>query len=446
MSETKLNRRQFLKAASVVVAGAGLAACKAKVVTEAPQATKPPEATKPSAAPSATPPPAAPVTIEQWYHAYGEAGVEEAVYRYAKQYQEVKPNVTVNVTWMPDYSAVAAARLAGTAPDLVEQNPGPTLDDVKNGYVAPWDDVLSAEEKADFNQGWLARNTMKGAIYALLMCTDTEANTYRKSLFTEAGITAEPATMADFTAAAKACTKGAVKGLFLGNDGGLDNFYTMYLIRSAGGVLIDKDLKPGFVTQAVADALLEFKKLATSDALLIGAPTDWWDPSPFNDGLCAIQQQGLWAFPAIQKKFADDWDCFPWPAAAAGVGSPVTYSGGWAETANPKSKVLAEAKAYARWLWVENTDIQVDFNLAYGFHVPPRASVAKNAKALQSGPAAKVVANLKYAHTPPAEWNNVMNTALDEVIKGVCVDNVEPMEALQTAADKVTAEMKNVIG
>ena len=41
-------------------------------------------------------------TINQWYHQYGEAGTQQAVERYAKEY----PDATVKVQWTPgDYTS-----------------------------------------------------------------------------------------------------------------------------------------------------------------------------------------------------------------------------------------------------------------------------------------------------------------------------------------------------
>ena len=440
MSEKKLNRRDFLKIVAIATAGAGLSACQPTVVKETVQVTTAPQVV------TATPPPAAPVKLVDWYHVYGEEGVEQAVSRYAKEYQAVKSNVTVEVGWMPDQTgSLQTARAAGTAPDLFEDNY--SMDVIKNGDVANLDDIITAAEEADLPPGVVAYDrSFDGHLYGIRNCLDTSTNTYRKSLFTDAGITAEPAILADFTAAAKAMTKGTMKGLFLGNDSGIDTYYLMFLLHSAGANYLTADDKPDFVTQAMADVLTEFKKLATSDAMLIGAPADWWDPGAFNDGLCAMQQNGLWAIPAIMKgPFADDWDCFPWPAAAAGVGTPTAYLGGHGQSINGKSKVLAEAKAYLHWKWIENTALQEDFNLAYGFHIPPRTSVAKNAKALQSGGAAKIVGALKYAVVNgDAHYNSVMDNAASAMMTDVCTNNVDPMTALNTWADAINAEMPNV--
>jgi hypothetical protein len=53
-----------------------------------------------------------------------------------------------------------------------------------------------------------------------------------------------------------------------------------------------------------------------------------------------------------------------------------------------KSANVDAAKAYIKWLWIDNTKDQEDFNLSYGFHIPPRKSLAAQATKLQSGPAA----------------------------------------------------------
>ena len=41
-----------------------------------------------------------------------------------------------------------------------------------------------------------------------------------------------------------------------------------------------------------------------------------------------------------------------------------------------------------KWLWVDQTDDQLDFAQSYGFHIPARTSLAAKADKLKSGPAA----------------------------------------------------------
>src|SRR2546423_13019651 len=39
------------------------------------------------------------VTLNVWYHAYGEAGTHQAVQRYAREYEQSHPGVHINITW-----------------------------------------------------------------------------------------------------------------------------------------------------------------------------------------------------------------------------------------------------------------------------------------------------------------------------------------------------------
>src|SRR5947209_20522357 len=55
-------------------------------------------------------------TISQWYHEYGEEGVQQAVQRYAAAYRDA----TVKVQWTPGGydSKLAAALLTNDGPDV----------------------------------------------------------------------------------------------------------------------------------------------------------------------------------------------------------------------------------------------------------------------------------------------------------------------------------------
>ena len=110
--------------------------------------------------------------------------------------------------------------------------------------------------------------------------------------------------------------------------------------------------------------------------VLLGSPTDWWDPSSFTQGLAAMQWCGLWALPGIQKAVPDDFGVVPWPAFSSSVGKPSTFLGGWTAQVSAKAKNMEAAKAFVKWLWIDNAKDQEDFNLSYGFHIPPRKSLA----------------------------------------------------------------------
>src|SRR4051794_11619684 len=103
------NRRGFLSLAGMAAIGAAAAACGSNTGRPG----NPPPSTA-SSAPIAPPKP----SLQQWYHAYGEDGVQEAVKRYAASYA----TANVKVQWNPgDYDSKIVTALQNSAvPDVFE--------------------------------------------------------------------------------------------------------------------------------------------------------------------------------------------------------------------------------------------------------------------------------------------------------------------------------------
>jgi multiple sugar transport system substrate-binding protein len=312
---------------------------------------------------------------------------------------------------------------------------------VKAGQVTPLDDLLTPQVKDDFDPHALAENTIDGHIYAVKMLVDTGVIYYRKSLFKKAGITHPPTTFAELLADAKKLTKGGVKGLFIGNDGGID-IGNGPLPWSAGVELLNKKGdKVTFDNARTVKAWEALRTLNKAGVLLLGAPIDWWDPSAFTQGLAAMQWCGLWAMPGVRKGVGNDFGVVAWPALD-GQGKPATFWGGWSEMVNGHSKHIKEAKAFVKWLWIENTKAQIEWNTAYGFHVPPRKSAVATANKLETGQARDAVAILrKYSHNTPPTWDAAMQTALDDAVAKVIKTNQSITQLVHSAAKKAQAEL-----
>ena len=380
--------------------------------------------------------------LQQWYHQYGETGTHEAVLRYAKQYTKAN----VNVSWVPgtgnEYpNKVHAALLGSNAPDVFEL-PNPTVDQVKAGLIEPLDDII-ADVKSDFNPVSLRPLTINGKIYAIKMINDTTFVYYRKSLLQKAGLQ-PPTNIDELIAAAKKLTNSSMKGIYIGPDGGV-NALSYILGWSAGGDFISSDNKVVFATDRVAAAYEKLRELNASGGVLPDAATFWWDPSAFTQGQCAMQFCGLWAMPGITKVLGDDFGIFPWPALDS-QSQPAVPLGGWAEMVSAKGKNVAAAKEYVRSLWIDNSSVQIDWNVGYGFHVPPRLSIAAKTTKLQSGPAAQAVEILnKYGHATPPLWDSAMDTALTDAVSNILKNGAKPMSALNAAADKANTELQTLL-
>ncbi|CAN5771982.1 sugar ABC transporter substrate-binding protein [soil metagenome] len=386
------------------------------------------------------------IRLVHWYHQYGEEGTEDAVYRYAEQYTEENPNVEIEVNWqLGDYpAALNAALLTSDAPDVFEQNV-PTLDQVRQGQIAPLDDLYTDEIRAGFNEVSLNAATIEGSIYWVKMIDDTGAIYYHRSLLEEAGIE-PPQTLDDLIAASTALDTGRQKGLFVGNDGGISALVGP-LLWSAGANFLNEDLTaPAFNTERAAASFTKLRELNDTGSLLIGSPTDYWDPSAFIQNLTAMQWTGLWAMPQILREVgAENVGVLPWPASDA-EGSPSTFWGGWGECVFGQSENLDAAKELVRWMWIENTEIQQDWNLAYGFHVPPRTDAAESAEALQEPPASEVVENLNaYGVVTPPLWTGVMGTALLDALTNIARDGADAAEELALAETTVQEELDRLL-
>ncbi|WP_079181672.1 ABC transporter substrate-binding protein [Streptomyces yunnanensis] len=377
-------------------------------------------------------------SLAQWYHQYGEPGTQQAVKRYAAAYK--KAHVTVQ--WRPgDYDRqTAAALLTDSGPDVFEVN-GPLLDQIQSGQVADLTDLV-APVKDDFNQAVLAPKIWQDKIWGIPQAVDTQLLYYRKSLLKDAGVQ-PPQSVDALVDAAKKLTTGKVKGLFLGNDGGVGVLGGTPLF-AAGLSLITEDGKAGFDDPAAARVLAKIRQLYVDKSLLLGAPTDWSDPAAFVQGLTAMQWSGLWALPQIAKALGDDFGVLPFPKDGAG-GKPTVPVGAYASAVSGRSKQTAAAKEFAKWLWIDRTDFQQDFALSYGFHIPARISLAKKAERLQQGPAADAVRfATEHGYAEPLLWTSADRNAYQDALSRIIKDGANPETELRAVLRKVDAELQRV--
>jgi multiple sugar transport system substrate-binding protein len=151
--------------------------------------------------------------LVQYFHAYGEAGTEQAIKKYAKAYD--KAQVTTQWITGSDFeSKLFASLLTKNAPDVFEFHPQIQL--VKSGQVADLSDLVDPV-KNDFNPADIASHTVDGKIYGVRMIDDPQFFFYRPSLLEKAGVKV-PTTLDELIEAAAKLTTGKVKGLFIGND------------------------------------------------------------------------------------------------------------------------------------------------------------------------------------------------------------------------------------
>ncbi|MFF3379345.1 ABC transporter substrate-binding protein [Streptomyces sp. NPDC002680] len=417
LSNSNWDRRNVLRAAMGLAAAGGLTACGGN--------------TGRSSGGSGD-------ALVQYFHAYGEAGTEQAIKKYAKAYS--KANVSTQWITSADYeSKLFATLLTDNAPDLFEFHPQMQM--ITSGQVADLTDIITPV-KDDFNPADIKSHTVDGKIYGVRMIDDPQFFFYRKSML-EAAKVEVPTTLDELMEAAAKLTTGKVKGLYMGDD--LHSVINP-MIWSAGADTLDEKNQIAYHTPGVIEGIKKMRKLFTSGDLLLGAPTASWDPSSLNQGLCAIQFCGMWAMPGIQAALGDDWGVFPFPKTIDS-GKQSVYNGGWSMFVNAKGDNVEAAKAYVKWLWLDQKEYQEDWATSYGFHIPPRSSLAKTATKLKSGNAAEGVRLFnEFGHFDNIGWTQAMITSLEDVFANSVRKDMDPEAALDKADTAVNRELKKLFG
>ncbi|WP_279583076.1 ABC transporter substrate-binding protein [Fodinicola feengrottensis] len=378
-------------------------------------------------------------SLQQWYHQYGEKGTQQAALKFAKAYKDA----AVTVQWVPgDYgSKLASGLLSSSAPDVFEDQLNIEL--IKTGQLAPLDDIF-ASVKDDFTDADVKLNTYEGKIYGIKMIDDPQFLYYRKSMFQKAGVQ-PPTTFDELIAGAKKLTNSKTKGVYFGSQNFVVDHIAPYL-AAAGTSVVSADHKSNLLTPEVIAAFTKLRELYTSGSVLQSAPTEWTDPSAFIQELVAIQWCGLWALPQIKQAFGDDFGVMAIPSIGA-QGKQVVYNGGWSTFVNAKGKNVDAAKKFVKWLWIDQTQYQEEWSLDYGFHIPPRKSVATKATKLQTGQAADAVKLAgQFGIVDDIAFTPKMATAVSDAGNKILRSGADPKAALGTADGIVQSELKRLFG
>jgi multiple sugar transport system substrate-binding protein len=423
-------RRRFLSlTGGLAAAAAGLSACGSN--TGRPEAGS---STSASGGGSADR-----VELSQWYHEYGENGVEEAVSRYAAGYDRAK----VTVKWNPgEYEKlVAAALLTDKVPDVFEYGNGPTLDMIKAGQVVDLTDTLGTA-KDQFAPSVLAAMTWDDKIWAIPQTVDMQMLYYRKSLLQKAGVQ-PPKTFAELITAARAVQSKDMGGFFAGNDGGIGVLGNQ-LIWAAGLEQVNADKTGiGFADPAMYDGLTQFRDLS-KNGILSSASKDWFDAAPFVNEETAMQWTGLWALPDVQQAFGDDFGVLPFPAIGSN-GRQVVPFGAFSSCVSAKGVDPEAAKAFVRWLWVDQEADQLDFSNSYGTHIPAKPALAPRATKLAEGAGAEAATFVAdFGHAPSLLWTPASQQAYTGALSNIVRKGADPEKEIAAVASRAQAEIKRV--
>ena len=443
----KLNRRTLLIGGGSLAAAATLAACGdnnpigADPTTDGGATTPATDPTHGGATETADAP-GGDVTLQQWYHEYGEAGVKEAVERYAAEY----PDATVEVKWTPgDYAQILAAQLlTDDVPDVFEVEQGGSLDMIRAGQLEPLNDILDPV-LADFNPSVIDRFMFEGKIYGVPQTVDMQLLYYRPSLLEAAGVE-PPTTFEELVTAANAVKTADMGGFYAGNDGGVGVLGTMFIWASGHEQLNDDRTAAAFLTDDFYNALIAYREFSESGGVVQAASGEWYSPEAFINEEAAFQWGGLWSLPEIKEAFGDDVGVVPFPAIGP-KGRPAVPFGAFGACVAAKGKNVEAAKQFVKWLWIDQEDKQVDFSDAYGTHVPAKPGLVPQATKLADGAgadAAKYVAENGF--TNDIMWSGALGEAFGAAVSNVVKNGADPKAEFAGFEELAATELANLKG
>jgi raffinose/stachyose/melibiose transport system substrate-binding protein len=280
------------------------------------------------------------VTINWWHITTGDPGKAD-FQAIADAYTATHPNVTIKITVLENeaFKTKLSATTADAYPDLFQswgggimaaQADAGLLKDI-TADLASWKDTI--------NPGALSIYSYNGKQYGVPWDMGMIGFWYNKKAFTDAGITAVPATWDAYLDAVKKLKASGIAPLAIaGKDKWPSmHLWTYLLLRTAGGQALSEMIKSGkWTTEACTKAGQAVIALNALDPYQPGYKSAVYndEAASVGNGKAAMELMGQWA-PSVQKDqsvgkkgLGDNLGWFPFPTVAGGAGAATDGVGG----------------------------------------------------------------------------------------------------------------------
>jgi len=376
-----------------------------------------------------------PVTLTWWHNATTDPGkgVWQSV---ADAYHTAHPDVSFKVEPMQNeqfQTKVPLALQSNTPPDIYQQwGGGAEATQIKSGKLMDLTQSVSGwiSQLGNAAAGW----QVDGKQYGIPFDLHVVGFWYRKDLFTQAGITAPPATMDEFNADVAKLKAANIAPIAIGSkDKWPDAFYWAYFaVRECSQDALSKAVKnikmddPCFV-KAGQDlkALLDTKPFQNA---FLGTPAQQGAGSSAGlvaNGKAAMELQGDWELPTMipltsDKAFATKLGWFPFPSVPGGAGKPGAALGG-GDGFSCTSKATAACADFLKY--IASADVQTKLVQSQTATLPsnPAANSAVSdpslklvLQSLQSAP----YIQLYFDQAFPTSVGNALNDAIANYFAG----------------------------
>lgn len=352
-------------------------------------------------------------------------------------YEKANPDVTIKLVRDNDssyYDKLVTQITAGKGPDIVRLEPPKVSQYITSGWLAPLDDVVTADNKDDFFANTIDAATKDGVVYAVPQDVSTLALYYRTDMFEVAGISSPPATWEELVKDAKALTQGDDYGIGLFGGWGAYEFYP-WLWQSGAEVLNPEGTEAIFNSDDAVRALQLWVDLQAS-SMPPGMATAAEDDvrGPFSNGNLAMFTSGPYMTSILDAEDIDGlWAVAPLPAGKVAA----SVLGGMDLAVLNNSKNQDAAKKFLSWLMTD--EIQTQWATDLGF-VPVKKSLYESAAFSDD-------ANIKAfgeiidgsRSRPTIDRAADVDSALGEAVQAALSGAASAKDALDAAVEKANA-------
>lgn len=394
--------------------------------------------------------PNAKVTITWWTGQTADA--ETLAEQMAKQYQDLHPNVTINVssgaaTTDDLLTKLSAGFVGGSYPDVsyafgswaTELGRSGKTQNLTSFVAQPamaWDEIPAAARSTA---------TVDGRVIGVPALVDNIGLIYNKTLFDGAGVSypTDSWSWEDFRSAAKKITDPSknIYGTAYSVSGGEDTTWHLWpLLWQRGGKILDDAGKPAFNSEAGVGALDLLRAMAVEDKSMYLDQTDEKYGPLFRAGNVGMMMSGPWELYDLKDSGVDYGVTF----LPGFNGDHQTVSGPdlWVLFTHNDPNRAGASRDFIRWL--TSKDIDAKWNLGNG-NLPLRASEASTpefaAYVEEYAPGAQKffdnLANAKQARPTVAgyvELSRLVGDAIAKVLQGAASSKDALDEAARQAA------------
>jgi multiple sugar transport system substrate-binding protein len=378
-----------------------------------------------------------PTTLRFWK--FTAEGADETIQEVIDEWNAQNPDIQVKFETFPfdDYTttALTTAFAGGTGPDLFWIAAGGFLTYVNDNIPEPLGDLVDPSEYLD---AAIQAVSVEGEPLAIPFEIEPIALFYRADHLDEAGIE-PPATWDDLMAAAQELTGGGRSGIVVETAPLAFQAFSWYpFLWSAGGEVVNPDSSASALrTSGGAAAFDLYGRLVTQGFAPERTEEVTNNAGPLGRGETSMQVCGFWAIAQMQDEFeGEPFGVVPIPVPPGG--NPVTVYGGWTQMVNSRSPNLAQAKEFARWLWVENDEFGEEWACRIGSKFSPREPVNERCSDVFSEEPYNIFTDqiLATARAQP-RYPDQVTRAVYEGLQAVMFSGASGEDAANQAADEI---------